>query len=182
MKTIPKMQSSGAVLAAVLLMMGCSDKPDADTQASAQIADQAVSQNEQTAQVAQTAQPQANQADSSAVLPPEQMLAATQADTQQLPFIGKRSFNFAGGNCTEHEIKITADAQVTLTVHGCESSGIYYQGKFTNPIKLHSDYYNEPYYLQIVDDKIYELDANMQISRSCSVLGRDDELCIDNLY
>lgn len=101
------------------------------------------------------------------------------AKTSDLPFVGTRYFNMAGGNCTKESITIKKNGEVSLKYHGCQGTGTYFKGKFSNPLKIQEK--NETYYYQIKDNQIYELDKNKQVSNKCTVIGRQDSLCISQL-
>lgn len=51
-----------------------------------------------------------------------------------LPFVGKRNFNFYGGNGTEQAITLTGDGQVEVVQFGSSGPSVLYAGKFTNPL------------------------------------------------
>ena len=95
------------------------------------------------------------------------------AKTSDLPFVGTRYFNMAGGNCTEESITIKKNGEV------CQGTATYFKGKFSNPLKIQEK--NETYYYQIKDNQIYELDKNKQVSNKCTIIGRQDSLCISQL-
>ena len=101
------------------------------------------------------------------------------AKTSDLPFVGTRYFNMAGGNCTEESITIKKNGEVSLKYHGCQGTATYFKGKFSNPLKIQEK--NETYYYQIKDNQIYELDENKQVSNKCTIIGREDSLCISQL-
>lgn len=103
----------------------------------------------------------------------------SQAQASNLPFVGTRSFNMLGGNCTVELMTINKNGQVSLKFQGCEGSETYFKGKFSNPLKVQDN--GETYYYQIKGNYIYLLDENQQISNQCTVMGRNDTLCIDEL-
>lgn len=56
-----------------------------------------------------------------------------------LPFVGVRSFNFAGGFATGETIEIRADGHVLVQSHGTSGDTTEYSGPYVNPIPLSSD-------------------------------------------
>ncbi|MGL5596699.1 MAG: hypothetical protein ACRDDA_00925 [Aeromonas sp.] len=79
-----------------------------------------------------------------------------------LPFIGKRSFNFEGGTGTDRYITIEPNGQTRVEMCGASLMGdngefqepscmVVYNGPFTNPLKMESGLY------RIKGDRIYVL-------------------------
>jgi hypothetical protein len=56
--------------------------------------------------------------------------------TVEVPFIGKRTFNFDGGNGTQRTIEIDEQAMVRVHYVGTTSSSLDYEGAFSNPLPL----------------------------------------------
>ncbi len=63
-------------------------------------------------------------------------ISAYSAAEIDLPFIGTRFFNTAGGSGTEESITIKKDRSTIIKVHGKTGTVIEYKGKFRNPILL----------------------------------------------
>jgi len=83
------------------------------------------------------APPQAVDARPAASAPPPAfagpVAAATPAD---LPFVGRRIFNFDGGNGTEKSITISANGHATLESHGSSGKSVDFDGAFSNPLRV----------------------------------------------
>jgi hypothetical protein len=97
------------------------------------------------------------------------------AQEKGLPFIGRRTFNIAGGSGTGQSIEIDEDGGTTIKIHGVVSTGVIYKGRFTNPIIAYSD--GEGYLIK--DNEIYSLDGKGNIKYDCSFSG---EACKSALY
>ncbi len=97
---------------------------------------------------------------------------------QKLPFIGTRYFNFMGGTGTNQSITIDKNGKTTIskffhgTFHGTGSTGVVYQGKFSNPITI--NYYGDIYKYLFKDNNIYILDKDGKIEKDCR---REGEIC-----
>lgn len=90
-----------------------------------------------------------------------------------LPFVGKRSFNFEGGNGTGRIITISEDGQALVELDGMEGRVTEYQGAFSNPLPLSgSDG------LLFQDGKVYQTSQG-SIAKSCREEGQD---CVSDLY
>jgi hypothetical protein len=51
---------------------------------------------------------------------------------ENLPFIGTKVFNFAGGNGTENSITIQKNGTAKIVLHGTTGSEVLYKGKFSS--------------------------------------------------
>lgn len=91
-----------------------------------------------------------------------------------LPFVGKRYFNFLGGTGTGYSIEIAADGTTTIELHGTMGSAIEYRGRFSNPLFLSNDRA-----LRIEGNTIYQAAADGTISPSCFT---DNIPCKAELY
>ena len=98
----------------------------------------------------------------------------SQSRETQLPFVGRRYFNFLGGSGTGYSIEIEADGTTTIQLHGTASSSIEYRGRFSNPLFLSRDRA-----LRIEGDRIYQTGADGIIDPNC-VTG--EAPCQANLY
>jgi hypothetical protein len=106
----------------------------------------------------------------------EQTLKQTSSQySQKPPFIGKRFFNFAGGNGTGQSIVISADGTTIVQLHGKFENLVLYRGKYTNPIKLQDGSGKS---LLLKDDQIYLLTEDGQFSRYCQ---GEDKPCVSDL-
>ncbi len=98
---------------------------------------------------------------------------------QKLPFIGTRYFNFMGGTGTNQAITIDKNGKTTIsknfhgTFHGTVSTGVVYQGKFSNPITI-NDRGIIIYKYLFKENKIYILDKDGKIEKDCR---REGEIC-----
>lgn len=90
-----------------------------------------------------------------------------------LPFIGTRFFNTAGGSGTEESITIKKDGSTIIKVHGKTGTGIEYKGKFRNPILL-----EDGSGWLFKGNKVYSLEDG-KIMHGCR--GDDDE-CDSDLH
>jgi hypothetical protein len=84
---------------------------------------------------------------------------------EKLPFIGMRWFNIYGGSGTGQSITIEKNGRTTIRVHGTVSTGIMYEGKFSNPIAINEGGEIHKYLLR--NNKIYGLGKNGVILRGC---------------
>ena len=82
-----------------------------------------------------------------------------------LPFTGKREFNFYGGSGTGQTISIEKNGLTVVEFHGTTNSEIIYKGQFSNPIK---DKDGSEYTIE--GDKIYLIKAG-EIERGCMQEG-----------
>lgn len=73
-----------------------------------------------------------------------------------LPFVGTKYFNFAGGSGTEESIKISRNGHTVIMAHGVGGNFVEYSGKYKNPITL--DNYPDIKYKIINKNKIALLD------------------------
>ncbi|NJR15971.1 MAG: hypothetical protein HC785_09790 [Calothrix sp. CSU_2_0] len=101
--------------------------------------------------------------------------SSTHQYSQKPPFIGKRFFNFAGGNGTGQSITILADGTTSVQFHGKFESPVLYRGKYTNPINL-QDGSGES--LLLKDGKIYLLNGDGKIPPDCQDGGKP---CVSDL-
>ena len=53
-----------------------------------------------------------------------------------LPFIGKKAFNFQGGSGTGYSISIEKNGNTVIKFYPTGGTSISYKGKFSNPIIL----------------------------------------------
>jgi len=100
--------------------------------------------------------------------------SAYSAEKIALPFVGKRSFNFYGGNGTENSIVIKKDGSTVIKAHGTTGSSILYKGKFSNPI-ISKD--GEGWLFK--GNKVFAL-SNGKIEKGCS--GEETAPCESELY
>lgn len=106
-------------------------------------------------------------------------------EEQELPFIGKRNFNFEGGSGTNEYITIHSNGQVVLESCGASNAlndfqaicSVDWEGIFTNPLKTKYGTY------RVDADRIYELSDNGQ-RKTCPEDGGDsrDKNCSVGLY
>lgn len=102
------------------------------------------------------------------------------AYTTELPFVGVKAFNFAGGNGTEESIEISKDGTTTVTLHGTQSSGVLYQGKFQNPIPMEGGKY---YYRIDGNHHIEMLNGSQQLVYECIDIRKGTTIaCRSELY
>lgn len=80
----------------------------------------------------------------------------------ELPFIGRRSFNFLGGSGTGQSITIEPDGTTTVERHGTANSAIEYRGRFSNPLWL-----NDQQGLLIEGSQIYQVGPDGQRPQNC---------------
>lgn len=95
--------------------------------------------------------------------------------SNDLPFVGTRSFNFWGGTGTGQTITIEADGTTIVELHGTQRSSLQYQGQFTNPIRL-----EDGSGLLLLDGKIYRLSPEEETRPDCS--QEDAAPCEATLY
>ncbi|MFB2832451.1 hypothetical protein ACE1BS_23200 [Aeromonas jandaei] len=93
-----------------------------------------------------------------------------------LPFVGKRRFNFSGGSGTTKFITIQSNGHTVVGSCGSECS-IVFEGPFTNPLKTQYGIY------RVEAKRIFELDEKGQ-SKTCQTeLGEPrDTNCSVELY
>lgn len=107
-----------------------------------------------------------------------------QQGNQRLPFIGKRSFNFAGGNGTEEFITIQKNGLTVIESCGASlmddkgnfqapSCSVNWKGPFTTPLKTSSAIY------RVEKDRIYQIEPDGSPARDC-MASRED--CSVSLY
>ncbi|MFM4742553.1 hypothetical protein ACEUDH_02930 [Aeromonas dhakensis] len=107
-----------------------------------------------------------------------------QRGKQPLPFIGKRSFNFAGGNGTERYITIQQNGQTVIESCGASlmddngnfqdpSCSVDWTGTFATPLKTSSAMY------RIEKDRIYQIEPDGSPAKDC-LASRED--CSVSLY
>lgn len=103
---------------------------------------------------------------------------------QPLPFIGKRSFNFAGGNGTERYITIQKNGLTVIESCGAAlmddngnfqepSCSVDWKGPFAIPLKTSSAIY------RVEKDRIYQIEPDGSPARDC-IASRED--CSVSLY
>jgi hypothetical protein len=78
-------------------------------------------------------------------------------NSEKLPFIGTRFFNFDGGSGTGRSLTIQADGIAIVKLHGTTDTSVEYSGKFSNPITQNGGR------LLLKDEKIYRLSTNGEI-------------------
>ncbi len=96
------------------------------------------------------------------------------SNTNKLPFVGKKGFNFYGGSGTEQSITISKNAMVTIMLYGTQSSEVIYKGKFTNPI-IKKDGTG----WLIKANKLYLLNKSKQIELGCQ---EENQPCVAEFY
>lgn len=94
-----------------------------------------------------------------------------QTSQVNLPFVGKRRFNFLGGTGTGQSITIEANGDTIVQLHGTESSSIQFRGQFSN--------LEQEMKLQIQGDTISEIDSKGNI---CSSNNSESGPCKAKLY
>lgn len=104
----------------------------------------------------------------------EPVVASPAAPNSELPFVGKRSFNFRGGTGTEMSITIEENGNTKLEDKGTQNSTVYYEGAFSNPLLLN----NEKTGLLFKDGKVYVID-NGKVGVNCKGDGQE---CVSELY
>lgn len=85
-----------------------------------------------------------------------------------LPFVGKKYFNFAGGSGTEQSIVINKTGNVTMRFHGTTATGITYRGKYQTV-------------MCDVDGECYKIIGSNKIAKTNRrgvILSVQDENCI----
>ncbi len=93
--------------------------------------------------------------------------------TPQLPFVGKRSFDFMGGSGTGYSIQIEASGHTTVTQDGTQQSSVEYRGPFANPLRMGASGG-----LLFKDGKVFSLTAQGQPETGC--MG--DGPCASDLF
>ncbi|MCJ8212368.1 hypothetical protein [Aeromonas veronii] len=107
-----------------------------------------------------------------------------QRGKQPLPFIGKRSFNFAGGSGTEQYITIQQNGKTVIESCGASlmddngnfqdpSCSVDWTGTFATPLKTSSAMY------RIEKDRIYQIEPDGSPAKEC-LASRED--CSVSLY
>ncbi|MCF5888243.1 hypothetical protein [Aeromonas veronii] len=107
-----------------------------------------------------------------------------QRGKQPLPFIGKRSFNFAGGSGTEQYITIQQNGKTVIESCGASlmddngnfqdpSCSVDWTGTFATPLKTSSAMY------RIEKDRIYQIEPDGSPAKDC-LASRED--CSVSLY
>lgn len=91
----------------------------------------------------------------------------------ELPFIGKKTYSFFGGNAVEESIKIDSDGHTKIETCGRENCTTSYEGPFSNPI-----FFGDGGIL-IKNGKIHLLKHNGSPEMDC--MG-DGAPCISDLY
>lgn len=99
----------------------------------------------------------------------------TNANSQNIPFTGKRWFNFMGGSGTGESIRINSSGTTVITTDGKTSSEVIYRGKYKRYFKL---YGGENYYTIVGKNTIAMLDSNMNVMSGCLV---EDQFCVVEL-
>lgn len=97
---------------------------------------------------------------------------------QELPFVGKRYFNFGNSTTTTQSIDIKANGDTQVQLHGVYDLFIHYQGKYQNPLKLHYQYNDGFYYYTISKDGKTISHADEQGNIVCPTSGA----CSTTLY
>ena len=108
----------------------------------------------------------------------------TQQRAQRIPFIGKRSFNFAGGSGTERYITIQQNGLTVIESCGASlmddngnfqepSCSVDWKGPFAIPLKTSSAIY------LVEEDRIYQIEQDGSPARDC-MASRED--CSVSLY
>ncbi|MFM4995573.1 hypothetical protein [Aeromonas sanarellii] len=107
-----------------------------------------------------------------------------QQGNQRLPFIGKRSFNFAGGSGTERYITIRQNGQTMIESCGASlmddsgnfqepSCSVDWKGPFATPLKTSSAMY------RVEKERIYQIEPDGSPARDCMASSED---CSVSLY
>lgn len=107
-----------------------------------------------------------------------------QQGKQGLPFIGKRSFNFAGGNGTERYITIQQNGLTVIESCGASlmddsgnfqepSCSVDWKGPFATPLKTSSAMY------RVDKERIYQIEPDGSPARDCMASSED---CSVSLY
>lgn len=107
-----------------------------------------------------------------------------QQGKQGLPFIGKRSFNFAGGSGTERYITIRQNGQTMIESCGASlmddsgnfqepSCSVDWKGPFATPLKTSSAMY------RVDKERIYQIEPDGSPARDCMASSED---CSVSLY
>jgi hypothetical protein len=97
--------------------------------------------------------------------------------SQELPFLGKRSYNIDGGNGTGETIIIEANGAVKIELHGTQSSSVVYEGLYKNPLPIYSDSA-----LTFKNNKVYRTTPDGKVMMTCGYMGHIDTPCFSNLY
>lgn len=107
-----------------------------------------------------------------------------QQGKQGLPFVGKRSFNFAGGSGTERYITIRQNGQTMIESCGASlmddsgnfqepSCSVDWKGPFATPLKTSSAMY------RVEKERIYQVELDGSPARDCMASSED---CSVSLY
>jgi|APLak6261658528_1056013.scaffolds.fasta_scaffold42232_2 hypothetical protein len=106
------------------------------------------------------------------------VLAAQETASQELPFIGKKIFNFMGGNGTQMSLEINKKRQYKIKSYGVENfSSVESKGIYSNPLPASYEEDDDKYL--IYDNKIYLINKNNEIQKDC--MG-DGSPCVSELY
>lgn len=74
---------------------------------------------------------------SSANPPPVEASALMSSPTaSDLPFVGRRTFDFDGGNGTERAITLTANGHARIERNGSSGTSVDFDGAFANPLRI----------------------------------------------
>lgn len=92
---------------------------------------------------------------------------------EKLTFSGRQSFNFMGGNGTEQVITALANRRVRVESLGTTGSSVDFEGPFTNPLRINSDYS-----LLFKENKVFMTDGTT-IQKGCKEQEQD---CSSELY
>lgn len=92
----------------------------------------------------------------------------TNTSQQQLPFIGKRTYSFYGGNASINTISIDKTGHTIIQLCGRENCETEYEGNFENPIKIVAQAYGSTSLLSFKGNKVSLLDANGEAQVGCN--------------
>ena len=92
----------------------------------------------------------------------------------ELPFIGKRTFNFMGGSGTAQLVQISKTGSTVIKSCGKFSCSTDYKGHYKASIPTSDGYY------KFTATKVYWFKRNGEMMRGCS--GEEREPCIADLY
>lgn len=102
------------------------------------------------------------------------MNAASAIAEPQLPFIGKRFYNFMGGSGTLESVQIKPNGQTIIMMYGTVSSGSIYKGAYKTLIPM-----GDGLYYRFTKSNVSQVDGNGKVEFGCS--GDDEKACIEVL-
>ena len=102
------------------------------------------------------------------------LISASTLAAPELPFIGKRTFNFMGGSGTGQLVQISKTGATVIKSCGKFSCSTDYKGQYKASIPTSDGYY------KFTANKVYLLNRNGEVKRDCS--SNDSGLCVADLF